>query len=112
MNPDMLQMKQTQKRFRRFLGSVKSYFVLFSATDSAGMFVSVAFAALSILAYAFNFSIISSIFSRLYAQLNLEIVVKAFSSSSNFSLSNKNYGESGAKKAIQKSDKSRIPVKI
>lgn len=105
-------MKQTQKRFRRFLAFVKSYFVLFSATDSAGMFFSLAFAALSALAYAFNFYIISSTFSRLYAQLNLEIIVKAFSSSSNFSLSYKNCGESGAKQAIQKSDKSRIPVKI
>jgi hypothetical protein len=64
MNPDMLQMKQTQKRFRRFLAFVKSYFVLFSATDSAGMFVSFAFAALSAFACAFSFSIIISTFSR------------------------------------------------
>ena len=112
MNPDMLQIKQTQKRFRRFRGSVKSCFVLFSATDSAATLVSTAFTALSILAYAFSFYIISSTFSRLYAQLNFEILVKAYSSSSNLSLSNKNCGESGAKTAIQKSDKSRIPVKI
>ena len=65
MNPDMLQMKQTQKRFRRFLALVKSYFVLFVATDSAGMSFSDAFAALSALAYAFNFEIINSTFSRL-----------------------------------------------
>ena len=105
-------MKQTQKRFRRFLAFVNSSFVLFSATDSAAIFDFFAFAALSAFAYAFNFSIIDSTFSLLYAQLNLEIIVKAFSRSSNFSLSNKNCGESGAKQAIQNSEITRIPVKI